>query len=69
MHYNFGYKIAHLPQPGIFFGKKHQLKFHISFGPFYYAKLKYHVHVPLDPFNVQNFTKYLQWILSFNDAL
>ena len=39
MHYNFGFKMPHLPHPGIFW-KNHQFKFHVPFVFFYCAKFK-----------------------------
>ena len=39
MHYNFGFKMPHLPQPGIFW-KNHQFKFHVPFVLSYCAKFK-----------------------------
>ena len=52
-HYNFGSKMAHLPQPGIIFGK--QFKFHFLFGSFYCVELKYDFHVPLAHFQCAKF--------------
>ena len=48
MHYNFGSKLPHVPQPDNILEKP--LKFHVPYGPFYCAKLKYNFHVPLDTF-------------------
>ena len=52
----FGFKIVHLSQPGIIL-EKPLFKFHVSFDPFYWAKLKYDFHVPVCPFQYAKFLK------------
>ena len=44
------------PNP-VLFWKNHQSTFHVPFGPFYCAKLKYDFHVPLGPLQCAKFKK------------